>query len=68
VLAPPAPRLEDIARVRACKGLEKDEVVTVDTVMPNTIAQFDDELQTIAGTFTDATDLTAGDSTARPIR
>jgi hypothetical protein len=28
--------------------------------MPNTIAQFDDELQTIAGTLTDATDLTAG--------
>jgi hypothetical protein len=28
--------------------------------MPNTIAQFDDELQTLAGTAADATDLTAG--------
>jgi hypothetical protein len=28
--------------------------------MPNTIAQFDDEFQTIAGTLTDATDLAAG--------
>jgi hypothetical protein len=60
VLAPPAPRSEDIARVRARKSQEEDEVVTFDTVMPNTIAQFDDELQTIAGTLTDATDLTAG--------
>ena len=60
MLAPPAPRSEDIARVRARKSQEEDEVVTFDTVMPNTIAQFDDELQTIAGTLTDATDLTAG--------
>ena len=60
VLAPPAPRSEDIARVRARKSQEEDEVVTFDTVMPNTTAQFDDELQTIAGTLTDATDLTAG--------
>ena len=59
MLAPPAPRSEDIARVRARKSQEEDEVVTFDTVMPNTIAQFDDELQT-AGTLTDATDLTAG--------
>lgn len=44
----------------ARKSQEEEEVVTVDTVMPNTIAQFDDELQTIAGTLTDATDLTAG--------
>jgi hypothetical protein len=52
VLAPPAPRSGDIAR--ACrKSQEEDEVVTFDTVMPNTIAQFDDELQTIAGTLTD---------------
>jgi hypothetical protein len=28
--------------------------------MPNTIAQLGDELQTIAGTLTDATDLTPG--------
>ena len=28
--------------------------------MPHTIVRFDDELQTIAGTLTDATDLTAG--------
>ena len=34
--------------------------MTFDTVMPNTIAQFDDELQTLAGTAADATDLTAG--------
>ena len=60
VLAPSAPRSEDIARVRARKSQEEEEVVTFDTVMPNTIAQFDDELQTIAGTLTDATDLTAG--------
>jgi hypothetical protein len=60
VLAPPAPRSEDIARVRSRKSQEEDEVVTFDTVMPNTIAQFDDELQTIAGTLTDATELTAG--------
>ena len=60
MLAPSAPRSEDIARVRARKSQEEDEVVTFDTVMPNMIAQFDDELQTIAGTFTDATDLTAG--------
>jgi hypothetical protein len=60
VLAPSAPRSEDIARVRARKSQEDEEVVTFDTVMPNTIAQFDDELQTIAGTLTDATDLTAG--------
>jgi hypothetical protein len=46
--------------VRARKSQEEDEVVTFDTVMPNTIDQFDDELQTIAGTLTDATDLTAG--------
>jgi hypothetical protein len=52
------------------KSHEEDEVVTFDTVMPNTIARFDDELQTIAGTLTDATDLMAGagSSTARPIR
>jgi hypothetical protein len=60
VLAPPAPRSEDIARVRARKSQEEEEVVTFDTVMPNTIAQFDDELQAIAGTEADATDLTAG--------
>ena len=67
--APPAPRSEDIAR--ACpQSREEDEVGTFDTAMPNTIAQFDDELQTIAGTLTDATDLTAGgrgSSAARPI-
>ena len=60
VLAPSAPRSEDSARVRAHKSQEEEEVVTFDTVMPNTIAQLDNELQTIAGTLTDATDLTAG--------
>lgn len=60
-LAPPAPPEEpDLARVRARASQEEDEVVTFDTVMPNTIAQFDDELQAIAGTEADATDLTAG--------
>ena len=58
-MATPAPRSEDIARVRARKSQEEVEVVKFDTVMPNTIAGFDDELQTIAGTLTDATDLTA---------
>jgi hypothetical protein len=60
-LAPPAPP-EDLARVRvrARSSQEEDEVVTFDTVMPNTIAQFDDELQALAGTAADATDLTAG--------
>jgi len=60
-LAPPAPPEEpDLARVRARASQEEGEVVTFDTVMPNTIAQFDDELQAIAGTEADATDLTAG--------
>ena len=59
-LAPPAPPPEDLARLRARASQEEDEVVTFDTVMPNTIAQFDDELQAIAGTAADATDLTAG--------
>lgn len=54
-LAPPVPP-EDLARV----SQEEGEVVTFDTVMPNTIAQFDDELQAIAGTEADAPDLTAG--------
>jgi len=58
-LAPPAPPPEDL-RVRARSSQEEDEAVTFDTVMPNTIAQFDDELQTINGTAADATDLTAG--------
>src|SRR3954471_6380779 len=60
VLAPPASRSEDIARARAGKSQEEEEVVTLDTVMPNTIGQVDDELQTIAGTVIDATDLTVG--------
>jgi hypothetical protein len=53
-LAPPVPP-EDLARAS-----QDDELVTFDTVMPNTIAQFDDELQAITGTSLDATDLTAG--------
>lgn len=60
VLAPPARRWEDIARVRARKSQGEEQVVRFDTVMPNTIAQFDDELQTIAGTLTDAMDVMAG--------
>ena len=59
--APPAPPPEDLARVRARKSQEEDDAgPTFDTVMPNTIAQFDDELQAIDGTKSDATDLTAG--------
>jgi hypothetical protein len=42
VVATPAPRSEDIARVRARKSQEEVEVVKFDTVMPNTIAGFDD--------------------------
>jgi len=50
-IAPPAPPEE-----------EGDEPVasTFDTVMPNLIPQFDDELQGIEGLKSDATDLTAG--------
>ena len=59
MLASAAPRSEDIARVRARKSQEAGELVTFDTAMPTTVAQFDDELQTIAGTLTDATDLMA---------
>jgi hypothetical protein len=60
-LAPPAPPPEDLARNRRARvSQEEGEVVTFDTVMPNTIGQFDDELQAFAGTALDATDLTAG--------
>ena len=60
-LAPPPPPEEDLARVRARKSQEEDDAgPTFETVMPNTIAQFDDELQAITGTQLDATDLTAG--------
>jgi hypothetical protein len=34
LLAPPAPRSEDIARVRPRKSQEEEEVVTFDTVTP----------------------------------
>jgi len=51
----PAEPAEDLARISG------DPVVaTFDTVMPNMLPQLDDELQTIEGTRTDATDLTAG--------
>jgi len=60
-LAPPAPPDEDLARVRARTSQEEDDdAVTFDTVMPNTIGQFDDEAQAISGLQIDATDLTVG--------
>jgi len=55
-VAPPVPP-EDL---RARKSQEEDAVPTFDTVMPNLGPQLDDELQAIAGTKSDATDLTAG--------
>jgi hypothetical protein len=58
VLAPPGPPPED--KVRARTSQEEDDAVTFDTVMPNTIGQFDDELQAISGLQIDATDLTVG--------
>lgn len=59
-VAPPAPPEGEDARVRARKSGGAPVVATFDTVMPNLIPQFDDELQGIEGLKTDATDLTAG--------
>ncbi len=58
ILAPPPPPIED--RVRGRVSQDEEAPVGFETVMPNTIGQFDDELQAIEGTKSDATDLTAG--------
>jgi hypothetical protein len=58
-VAPPVPATED--RVRARAAQEEDAAApTFDTLMPNLIPDFDDELQAIEGLKSDATDLTAG--------
>jgi hypothetical protein len=61
-LAPPPPPPEDLARksARARASQDEDAPVGFETVMPNTIGQFDDETQAIEATKSDATDLTAG--------
>jgi hypothetical protein len=57
-LSPPAPpAAADGVRAHASGGLI---VSSFDTVMPNVVPQIDDELQAIAATQSDATDLTAG--------
>ena len=55
---PPPPRTgaEDLARA----SQDEEAPVGFETVMPNTIGQFDDETQAIEATKSDATDLTAG--------
>ena len=55
-LAPPLPPEEDLARA----SQDEEAPVGFETVMPNTIGQFDDETQAIVATKSDATDLTAG--------
>jgi hypothetical protein len=57
-LAPPPPPPEDLTRARTSQ--DEEAPVGFDTVMPNTIGQFDDETQAIEATKTDATDLTVG--------
>jgi len=61
-LAPPLPPEEDLAakRLRARASQDEEAPVGFETVMPNTIGQFDDETQAIEATKSDATDLTAG--------
>jgi hypothetical protein len=60
-VAPPAPPEGEDARVRAQASQEEDAAApTFDLLMPNLIPQFDDELQSIEGLKSDATDLTAG--------
>jgi hypothetical protein len=58
-VAPPAPPADD-ARMHARAAGGAPVASTFDTVMPNLIPQFDDELQGIEGLKSDATDLTAG--------
>jgi hypothetical protein len=60
-LAPPPPPPEDLrGRARARASQDEEAPVGFETVMPNTIGQFDDETQAIEATKSDATDLTAG--------
>ncbi len=64
-VAPPVPPedVEDLAALRRGKARasqDEDAAPTFDLVMPNMVAQLDDELQAITGTLLDATDLTAG--------
>jgi hypothetical protein len=58
-LAPPDPDADE-ARVRARASGDGPVVSTFETVMPDVAGQLDDELQTIDGTRSDASDLTAG--------
>jgi hypothetical protein len=58
-VAPPAPPADD-ASVHARAAGDPPVGSTFDTLMPNLIPQFDDELQGIEGLKSDATDLTAG--------
>jgi hypothetical protein len=58
-VAPPAPPADD-ARVHAHAAGGAPVASTFDTVMPNLIPQFADELQGIDGLKSDATDLTTG--------
>jgi hypothetical protein len=51
---------EPLTRGQARASQDEDAAPTFDTVMPNMVAQLDDELQAITGTLADATDLTAG--------
>jgi hypothetical protein len=60
-VAPPAPPADDAAfRPQARKSGGAPVVTTFDTVMPNLITDFTDEIQGIEGLTSDATDLTAG--------
>ena len=59
VLSPPAPPAED-ARVHAHASGGAPVVNTFDTLMPNVVPQFQDEIQGAEGLKSDATDLTAG--------
>jgi hypothetical protein len=60
-IAPPAPPEAEDAGAHARASQEEDAAPpSFDTLMPNLIPQFDDELQGIAGLTSDATDLTAG--------
>jgi hypothetical protein len=61
-VAPPAPPAGEDAAVGHASQEEEAAGPTFDTVMPNLLPQFDDELQAIEGTKSDATDLTAGGS------
>jgi hypothetical protein len=59
-LAPPAPPAEARAAPTAGASGGAPVVATFDTVMPDAVAQLDDELQAVDGLKADATDLTAG--------